>query len=269
MILDDGQSLQECTLVVLRPRIACRHTRPNFADLLHGRQIHGQELTDSFVRFWRARSLLLEGARLAREEHLEHPPPRLLVLSRWVGLDNILQYSGYQDPPAPIHIVPQVEKPTRIEELSDVIRKDHNLSALLTFPFQFLDDVVVVRDSLFDAEGILGAVLHHSAQILDARKLALHVALLLLYLNRHLVLLKLVKTSLDHIIRVCPLHAQQIEQHVVTQMERTGNLGGRPQEHVLRNLWLHLRVKHDDGQATIVLTSTTSSPTHLDVLAGE
>ena len=46
--------------------------------------------------------------------------------------------------------------------------------------------------------------------------------------------------ALDHIVRIRPLQAQQVDEHVVAQVEGAKDLGALAQEHLLGHLRLHL-----------------------------
>ena len=70
-------------------------------------------------------------------------------------------------------------------------------------------------------------------------------------------------------VRTRALESQEVDEHVVAQVERAVDLRRAPEEHALRGLRLDLFVEHDDAQAAVVLAATASPPGHLDVLAGE
>mmetsp|Transcript_99450 Transcript_99450/g.221922 ORF Transcript_99450/g.221922 Transcript_99450/m.221922 type:complete len:392 (-) Transcript_99450:906-2081(-) len=144
-----------------------------------------------------------------------------------------------------------------------------DLPQLLSSLLRLLCDVIVVGDRLVDVERVLRGVFHNTAEVLNPGQLRLQVSLSFLDLEGIAILLELVKATLDHVVRVGSLKSQQVNEHVVAQVEGAGDLRGSSHEHRLRHLRLDLLVEHDDGQASVILPAAPRSAAHLNVLPRE
>mmetsp|Transcript_75971 Transcript_75971/g.232526 ORF Transcript_75971/g.232526 Transcript_75971/m.232526 type:complete len:553 (-) Transcript_75971:769-2427(-) len=273
VVLNGPQRFQQRPLDLVAPRVAVGHVRADLADPADETQGHRQDAALGLGARGRPRPLLLGGAGLAGQEDVEDPL-RLGGLVALGLLPGLLRKppprGGDEDAPPPIDVaVPHVHQPARVEEGRDVLRPHDDLPQLLLVAGPLLRQVIMIGDGLVEAELVLGVVFDDGPQVLDLGQLDLQVAFLVLDGQSVAVLLELVEAPLDHVVRVGPLEAQQVDEHVVPQMEGAGYFRGRTQEHGLRCLGFNLLVEHDDRQAAVVLAAPSGAPGHLDVLAGE
>mmetsp|Transcript_28759 Transcript_28759/g.69961 ORF Transcript_28759/g.69961 Transcript_28759/m.69961 type:complete len:295 (-) Transcript_28759:1325-2209(-) len=111
--------------------------------------------------------------------------------------------------------------------------------------------------------------LFHFGAVVEVDFLHLHVDRFQLLAQRGRVgdALVLPEAALDQKFRVDFLHAQQVEQHVVANVERRRQAVGLARHHLLGDLRLNLLVDHQYDNTAIVEAAAAGATTHLNVLA--
>ncbi|KAH3679534.1 hypothetical protein WICPIJ_008583 [Wickerhamomyces pijperi] len=139
-----------------------------------------------------------------------------------------------------------------LQEVQDVGRMRDDVAEILVVAVQLLSEIVVLLDLglVFDDSGL---------------QLLLDAGQFLLQLWNTGCVLELVEGVFQHIFWRHTLDSHQVQDHVVTQVERGVQSVSNTLDHPLGDLRLHLLINHHDDNTTVIQPSTTGSPGHLDI----
>lgn len=162
-----------------------------------------------------------------------------------------------QNTPAKVHSTwaLNVDETALLEEANAVLGMLNDMDHILVVVFQLLTDSVIILDN---------ALVRND----DGVSLLLQADELTLELRYAGGVLELEETPLQHVLGRNSLNTEQVEDHVVTEMEGGVELILVADNDSSGRLGLELVIDHHDDDTTVIETTTTSSASHLNVLRG-